>query len=231
LAFTVTVLDDPAWITTLAAWACEPTWVSIVQPTGPWEVTVKVCSSGVSFLRLSVNLKLASDAPLSSGVSVVSEIEPATFGSTRIGRRGASRWSRPVGAHVIRVVPPSPRRARCTSSVTFGRGRRRQVDAVDGEPAAAQRGVPLRRRTFEAEIGPTGSSSDVMEMSIVTFAPGATAIAGIRRRESDTARADGGRGKDRQQAIRDSREPEPRDARSNVPGHGHRATSSSEDGS
>src|SRR4029450_11657891 len=87
-AVTVTVLVEPAWMTTLAAWDCEPTWVVMVQPSGPGEATGKLSSSGLSFLSVSVKLNDASDAPLSSGVSVVSEIDPATLGSTRTATGG-----------------------------------------------------------------------------------------------------------------------------------------------
>ena len=64
---TVTVEVLPALTTTLAAWACDPTWAVTVQPAGPVAATLNGRSSGVSLVSVRLNGNDASEAPLSCG--------------------------------------------------------------------------------------------------------------------------------------------------------------------
>ena len=73
----------PALTTTLAACAVVPTWAVTVQPAGPVATTLNGRSSGVSLVSVRLKLKLAFEAPLSCGVSVVRVTLPAALGVTR----------------------------------------------------------------------------------------------------------------------------------------------------
>ena len=131
--------------TTLAAWAVDPTWAVTVQPAGPVAATLNGRSSGVSLVSVRLNGKVASEAPLSCGMSVVRVTSPAALGATRMSTGSV------VDAPAI--VPRTV--IRCGAFGGVGRDRHVErdlrrfravgLDPVDGEAATAQDRGPARR--------------------------------------------------------------------------------------
>ena len=95
----------PALTTTLAACAVVPTWAVTVQPAGPVAVTLNGRSSGVSLVSVRLNEKVASEAPLSCGVSVVRVTSPAALGATRMSTGSVVDAPGDRAAHVDPLRP------------------------------------------------------------------------------------------------------------------------------
>ena len=103
-----------------------------VQPAGPVAATLNGRSSEVLLVRVRLNVKVVSDAPLSWGVSVVRVTLPAALGETRMSIVSVVDAARDRAAHV------DPLRAR------GGVGRDRHVERDLGRASCR----PIRPRRW-----------------------------------------------------------------------------------
>ncbi len=131
----------------------------------------------MSLRRVRLNVKLASEAPRTSGTSVVSVTSPAAFGVTRMSTGSVPIEPSLVARSVIRSVPAWAVSGTVTSRVT----------SVGSEPFDW---TPLTRnpppRTVASQSAGTSdtarSTRPALSVSTdtvrLTLAPGATSIAG-----------------------------------------------------
>ena len=154
LAVTVTGVVAPAFTSAFAAWLSELTWVVIVQPSGPVATPVNVRSSEVSLCRVRLNVNVVVDGPLSDGKSVV-RLTCAGRVRASPGCRAAACRSRPGPGVDLDPLGRAGRGGRHGHvEADGGRGRAVGLDAVDDEPAAEQRGRPVRGYALEREVDP-----------------------------------------------------------------------------
>ena len=159
----------------------EPTWEVTVQPAGPVETALNGRSSGVEFVSVRVNLKVALDAPFSLGMSVVRVTSPAALGVTRrsTGSESAARALDVLTPRtMIRCVPSVAAAGTVTVKVTFV-----GVYVPSVSTPSTVKPPPRRVAVHSAGVPETVRStrpgvSVVIEMSKLTVEPGDAATAG-----------------------------------------------------
>src|SRR4029079_1294375 len=180
---TDTVTGDvaPAFTTTLAACAEEPTCEVTVQPAGPVATALNGRSSGVELVSVRVNGNVALEAPFRLGISVVRVTSPAALGVTRTSTGSVSDARDPfvlTPRTTIRCVPPVAPVGTVTARVTLvgvfvpSVSTPSTVKPPPRRVAVHSAGAPVTVRSTRSGV------SVVIEMSKLTVDPGEVATAG-----------------------------------------------------
>ena len=167
----------PALTTVDAASVAPVSVVVMVQPVGPLALADAVTSWAVSFLSWRSNLNDLSEAPVSSGVFVVSVIAPAASALTRTVTGSVSAAPPPRALTRMLAVPSAASAGTVTS--------RRTLPALPGDTArpSTTKPPPIRPavQPFGTPVNDSATSAERVELTVrskLTLLPGATATAG-----------------------------------------------------